>query len=458
MTEKIIPEPTSAELAREAHHDSFTGLPNRFLLADRLEVALAQARRYDNLVALVVIDLNKSTEVRAALGLDGGDELTRMASEHLQVFARKSDTLTYIGSDLFAVVMPRVRDLAQILGLTTRLMKLFDGAWELGGQSLHLTPGVGISYFPENGEDVSELLAHAVTAASRAAQQGDSQPHLADPVWHAEARRHLALEADLRRAIEREELTLFYQPQVNAVSGCVSGFEALIRWRHPERGMVAPNDFIPLAEETHLILPIGVWVVEEACRQLAQWRDAGFAEARVAVNLAAEQLADEGLVDVVKDALSRHAIESGRLEVEITERTAIADEPTTARALEQLHALGVRITLDDFGTGYSSALLLVLYPFDTLKIDRSFVMRVVNGVKERMVTSAIVELAHAAGMTVVAEGVETLEQLRLMHDLGADEIQGYFFSRPLPASECEPFLLGRCDVARGGTASSTALA
>lgn len=458
MTEKTFPAGTSEELARQVHHDSFTGLPNRFLLADRLEVALAQARRHDNLVALVVIDLNKSTEVRAALGLDGGDELTRMVSEHLQVFARTSDTLTYIGSDLFAVVMPRVRDLAQILGLTTRLMKLFDGAWELAGQSLHLTPGVGISYFPENGEDVSELLAHAVTAASRAAQQGDSQPHLADPVWHVEARRRLALEADLRRAIEREELTLFYQPQVNAASGCVSGFEALIRWRHPERGMVAPNDFIPLAEETHLILPIGVWVLEEACRQLAQWRDAGFAEARVAVNLAAEQLADEGLVDVVKDALSRHGIECGRLEVEITERTAIADEPTTARALEQLHALGVRITLDDFGTGYSSALLLVQYPFDTLKIDRSFVMRVVNGVKERMVTAAIIELAHAAGMTVVAEGVETREQLHLMHELGADEVQGYFFSRPLPASECEPFLLGRCDVARGGTASSTALA
>ena len=458
MTEKTFPAGTSEELARLVHYDSFTGLPNRFLLADRLEVALAQARRHDNLVALVVIDLNKSTEVRAALGLDGSDELTRMVSEHLQVFARRSDTLAYIGSDLFAVVMPRVRDLAQILGLTTRLMKLFDGAWELAGQSLHLTPGVGISYFPENGEDVSELLAHAVTAASRAAQQGDLQPHLADPVWHAEARRHLALEADLRRAIEREQLTLFYQPQVNAASGCVSGFEALIRWRHPERGMVAPNDFIPLAEETHLILPIGVWVLEEACRQLAQWRDAGFAEARVAVNLAAEQLADEGLVDVVKDALSRHGIECGRLEVEITERTAIADEPTTARALEQLHALGGRITLDDFGTGYSSALLLVEYPFDTLKIDRSFVMRVVNGVKERMVTAAIIGLAHAAGMTVVAEGVETREQLHLMHELGADEVQGYFFSRPLPASECEPFLLGRCDVARGGTASSTALA
>jgi polar amino acid transport system substrate-binding protein len=458
MTEKTFPAGMSEELAQRGHHDAFTGLPNRFLLGDRLEVALAQARRYDNLVALIVIDLNKSTEVRAALGLDDGDELTRMVSERLQEFARKSDTLTYIGGDLFTVVMPRVRDLPQILRLTSRLMKLFDGAWEVAGQSVHLTPGVGISYFPENGEDVSELLAHAVTAARRAARQGDRLPHLADPVWHAEARERLALEADLRHAIEREQLTLFYQPQVNAASGSVSGFEALIRWRHPERGMVAPNDFIPLAEETHLILPIGTWVIGEACRQLALWRNAGHPDGRVAVNLAAEQLADKGLVGVVKDALSGHGIKPAHLEVEITERTAIANESATARAFEQLHSLGVRITLDDFGTGYSSALLFVQYSFDTLKIDRSFVGRVVNGAKERMVASGIIELAHAAGMTVVAEGVETREQLHLMHELGADEIQGYFFSRPLPAAECEPFLLGRCDVARGGTASSTALA
>ena len=446
MTEKSTPVPTSEKPAQRVHHDAFTGLPNRFLLADRLEVALAQARRYGELVALVVVDLNKSTELRAALGLDVGDELTSMVAEQLRRFARKSDTLTYIGSDLFAVVMPRVRNLPQILRLTTRLMKLFDGAWELAGQSVHLTPGVGISYYPKNGEDVSELLAHAVTAASRAAQQGDRQPHLADPVWHAEAREHLALEADLRDAIEREELTLFYQPQVNAGSGCVSGFEALIRWRHPERGMVAPNDFIPLAEETHLILPIGVWVIEQACQQLGEWRDAGFGETRVTVNLAADQLADDGLVEVVKGALTRHDIEPSRLEVEITERTAIADEATTARAFEQLHALGVRVALDDFGTGYSSAMLLMQYPFDTLKIDRSFVARVLDGAKERGVTAAIVALAHAAGMTVVAEGVETLEQFHLLHELGADEIQGFYFSKPLPVEDCEPFLSGCCEV------------
>jgi len=331
-------------------------------------------------------------------------------------------------------------------------LEVFDGAWELADQSLHLVPGVGVAYIPENGTEPAELIAQAVTAASYAAREGDRGPHLADPLGHAEARERLALDADLRRAIEKAELVLHYQPQVNAESGCVSGFEALLRWQHPERGLVPPNDFIPLAEETRLILPIGSWVIAEACRQLAAWREAGHPGVRVAVNLAAEQLADDDLIAEVGGALARHDLEPDQLEVEITERTAIADEATMARGLKELGALGVRLTLDDFGIGCSAAMLLMQYPFDTLKIDRSFVARVLDGERQRAVTAAIVALAHAAGMTVVAEGVETREQLRLMHELGADEIQGYFFSRPVPASECDPFLLGRCDVDRGGIA------
>ena len=234
-----------------------------------------------------------------------------MVAEHLRQFTRKSDTLAYIGSDLFALVMPRVRSLAQILGLTTHLMKLFDGPWELAGQSLTLVPGVGVAYYPENGAEPAELLAQAVGAASQAAREGERRPHLVDPAWHAEARERLALENDLRRAVEREEFLLYYQPQVSAQDGRVSGFEALLRWSHPKRGLVSPNDFIPLAEETRLILPIGTWVVREACRQLAVWRKAGYPEVRVAVNLAAEQLADEGLVDLVGESLARTSSSPG---------------------------------------------------------------------------------------------------------------------------------------------------
>ncbi len=431
---------------RQVSRDPLTDLPNRALLGDRLAVALGQADRYGDLVALVVIDLNKPAEARAALGLEAGELLTQMVGAHLQLFARRSDTLACIGSDLFAIVMPRVHSLPQILGLTQRLMKIFDEPWQLDDQSLYLTPGVGVARYPENGADGSELLAAAVAAASQASREDARRPYLADPDWHAQACDRLAFEADLRKALEQDELLLYYQPQVNAETGCVSGFEALVRWQSPARGLVLPNEFIALAEETHLIVPIGTWVIGEACRQLAEWREASYSEARVAVNLAAEQLADEGLLGVVTAALSRHGVEPGRLEVEITERTAIAKEDDTARVIDDLRALGVRITLDDFGTGYSSALLLVQYPFDTLKIDRSFVMRAVEGVKERMVTAAIIDVAHSAGMTVVAEGVETAEQLHLLHALGADDIQGFYFSQPLPVSACDPFLSGRCEL------------
>jgi diguanylate cyclase (GGDEF)-like protein len=434
-------------------HDRLSGLPNRQLFSDRLQMALHQAARAKSLVAVVVIDLNKTTEARAALGLAAGEELTRLVSEHLQLCVRKADTLACIGADFFAIVMPQVRTLAQVLALTKRLMKLFDGPWEIAGQTLYLTPGVGIACYPESGTEVEELLAGAVSAAGHAAAEGGHLPHVVDARWHEEARRRLVLEADLRRALERGELALHYQAQVNAETGLVSGFEALVRWQHPTRGLLAPAEFVPLAEDTHLIIPLGAWVIDEACRQLAAWRDQGLPCLRMAVNLAGAQLADEqGLLRVVRNALATHGISPELLELEITESSAFEDEAQTARVIARLKKLGVRITLDDFGTGYSSALMLLQYPFDTMKIDRSFVSRSLDGGRERAIAAAIIALAHAAGLTVVAEGVETRAQLELLHELGVDEIQGYFFSRPLAATDCEPFLRGRCDLVTGAAA------
>ena len=438
-----------ARLARPVSYEALTGLPDRVFLVDRLEAAIAQARRHEHLVALVVIELNTSTEMRAALGFEGSTELTLRVADHLRRFARKSDTLAYIGSDLFAIIMPRVHDLPQILSLTTRLIGLFDGSWELAGQCLHLVPGVGIAFVPENGTEPAELVAQAVTAASYAAREGDQRPRLANPHGHSAAVASLALEADLRGALERQELRLYYQPQVSAATGSVSGFEALIRWQHPERGTIMPDEFIPLAEVTHLILPIGAWVIDEACAQLARWRDAGHQGLRVAVNLAPQQLVPELLLPQVRDALEKHGLEARRFEVEITESSAILDAAATGRVIEALKNLGVRVTLDDYGTGYSSTLLLAQYPFDTLKIDRSFVARILAGPRERALTAGIIGLAHDVSMSVIAEGVETREQLALVRELGADEVQGYFFSRPLPVTGCEPFLVGRCSVEDG---------
>lgn len=428
-------------------------LRDRELLEDRLATAIALAERYDELVALVIVDLNRSTEARAALGLASGEQLTEMVGEHLRLDARRSDTVALIGSDLFAIVMPRVESLPQMLGLTKRLIRLFDRPWELDSQVLYLSPGIGVAYYPANGLNGKELVRAAVAAASHAARSDTRRLQLVDPEWHALARDRLDMEVELRRALKRQELVLYYQPQVSAVGGCVSGFEALVRWRHPSRGLVSPGEFIPLAEETHLIVPIGTWVIGEACRQLAVWRRQGLPATRVAVNLAAEQLDDEHLLTVVESSLTGHALSPDSLEIEITERTALADEAQTASALAELQTLGVRLTLDDFGTGYSSASALRSYHFDTLKIDRSFVSRTVEDERERAITQAIIALGHAARMTVVAEGVETAEELRLLRDLGADEIQGYFFSRPMPAAECEPFLLSTCDVDHGGIAA-----
>jgi diguanylate cyclase (GGDEF)-like protein len=440
--------------ATDSFHDRLSGLPNRQLFSDRLQMALHQAARAKTLVAVVVIDLNKTTEARAALGLAAAEELTRLVSEHLQLCVRTADTLACIGADFFAIVMPQVCTLAQVLALTKRLMKLFDGPWEIAGQTLYLTPGVGIACYPESGTEVEELLAGAVSAAGHAAAEGGHLPHVVDARWHEEARRRLVLEADLRRALERGDLALHYQAQVSAETGLVSGFEALVRWQHPTRGLLAAAEFVPLAEDTHLIIPLGAWVIDEACRQLAAWRDQGLPCPRVAVNLAGAQLADGGLLRVVRNALATHGIKPERLEFEITESSAFEDEAQTARVIGRLKRLGVRITLDDYGSGYSSALMLLQYPFDTLKIDRFFVARSLNGQRDRaiMIMAAIIDLAHAAGLTVVAEGVETRAQLELLHELGADEIQGYFFSRPLAATDCEPFLRGRCDLVTGAAA------
>ncbi len=333
MVQRVQPNAEAEAALLRVSRDPLTGLPNRALLGDRLTVALAQAARHNELVALVIIDLNKSVEARAALGLERSELLTQMVADHLQLFARRSDTFAHIGSDLFGIVMARVRSLPQILGLTTRLMKLFDGPWELDGQSLHLAPGVGVAYYPKNGTESDELLASAVAAAGKASRGDTSRPHLADPHWHAQARERLALEVDLRRALEQEELLLHYQPQVSAIDGCVSGFEALARWQHPERGLMMPNDFIPLAEDTHLIAPIGTWVIDEACRQMAAWRDRGLPGMRVAVNLAAEQLADEHLLDQVAESLRRYDLPASLLEIEITESTAFANEARTAAVL-----------------------------------------------------------------------------------------------------------------------------
>jgi EAL domain-containing protein (putative c-di-GMP-specific phosphodiesterase class I)/GGDEF domain-containing protein len=391
-------------------------------------------------LSVVALDIGRTKEVAATIGLEASEKLRIMVSEHLVPFIRASDTLACLGEDLFAIVVPSMGSVAQVVALMSRLLDVFDGHWELGGQQLLLTPGIGVATYPGDGADAETLLAHAIGVAFRAGREDPHIPRLYNADHQAAARERLALEVDLRRAVEQDQFVLWYQPEV-ATRGCrIVGFEALLRWQHPTRGLVFPDAFVPIAEQTRLIVPLGAWVIRTACAQLATWRKAGLPPVRMAVNLAAPQFENGDLPALVSEAIASSGIAPDALELEITERVAFTDEAATTSVLHALKDLGTRITLDDFGTGYSSAALLTTFPFDTLKIDRSFVAKIEEESKERLVTEAFIELAHRMGLSVVAEGVETQEQLDRLRRLGADEIQGYFFSKPVPADEAGAML------------------
>lgn len=421
--------------------DPLTGLPDRRLLMDRLRVAVSQAERGAAL-SVVALDLGRTKEVTATVGLLAGERLRQMVGEHLEPFIRASDSFGCLGEDLFAIVVPGMRNVGQVVAMTSRLLSVFDGPWSVDGHDLVLSPGVGVATYPEDGADAETLLAHAVGVAFRAAHDDPSRPRLFSAERQAAARERLALEVDLRHAVEHDEFVLFYQPQVVVEDDGprIVGFEALLRWQHPTRGLVPPGAFVPIAEQTRLILPLGAWVLRAACRQLADWHAAGLPRVRMSINLAAPQLERGDLVDQLRDVVAELSLDPATVELELTERVAFVDQDATRQALDGLKAIGARIALDDFGTGYSSATLLATMPFDTLKIDRSFVSRIHEPSNERMVTEAVIGLAHRMGLTVVAEGVETAEQLDSAARIGADEIQGYYFSPPVPAADAETML------------------
>ena len=423
-----------------AGFDPITGLPDRWRLRALLDESMAQAARGHRSLGVVVLDLDRTKQVAAALGLDAADELRSLVGQHVQHFLGGDGTVATLGGDLFALVIPWARTAPEMTAVANRVLRLFDAFWDVGGHAVHVTPGAGIALYPRDAADADALVAHAVGVATRAAREDPLTPHFVDAKRREQALSRLELEVDVRRALECRQFDVHFQPQVSVASGRVTAVEALLRWTHPTRGPLSPQEFIPLAEETRLIVPIGAWVLDDACRRLDAWRRAGLPPVRMSVNLAGAQLGDGELLELVRNCVVAHHLHPGDLELEITERAALEDEKLTARVLAGLKEAGARITLDDFGTGYSSALVLAKFPFDTLKVDRSFVARILQGDKERAVTASIIRLAHDIGLSVVAEGVETPEQLDCMRELGADEIQGFLFSPPAPAEQLEPLL------------------
>lgn len=423
-----------------AFHDSLTGLANRSLLGDRLRHAIALGERTGDTLAVIAIDLDRFKNVNDGFGHDKGDELLRVVAARLQVVARETDTVARIGGDEFVMILPNPGRPEEIAAIATRIIEGIACPIEVGGLSLRVGTSIGIAVFPNDGRDASSLLKNADAAMYDAKANGTSIYRFFSTAMTDRAHARLHLEMDLRRALEHDELELHYQPKICLHFGVPCGAEVLTRWHHPGRGIISPMMFIPIAEETGLIEPIGNWVLEEACRQLSAWRKSGTMLSSLAVNVSAIQLRHGVLADQVRELLIRYDLPGNALEIELTESAVMNDPAQAIESMKAIRALGVKIAIDDFGTGYSSLSYLKRLPIDTLKIDRSFVMEADRSEDGAVICSTIIGLAKNLNFDVVAEGIETDAQLSYLKGQGCNIGQGYYYSRPLPLPELAKWL------------------
>ncbi|MFZ5652902.1 MAG: putative bifunctional diguanylate cyclase/phosphodiesterase [Pseudomonadota bacterium] len=429
-----------AELQHQATHDRLTGLPNRFLLIDRLEAELAHVRRHGGFAAVLFFDLDNFKRVNDSLGHAAGDAVLRQVAARMQGCLRPTDTVARHGGDEFTVAVGDLQRIEDVLAVLRKVRAAFELPVTAGSQEVFVSFSIGIAVFPHDGSGVETLLRNADTAMYRAKAAGRNQYRFYAPDMNERGHELLALEAELRRAVERREFELFYQPQVELASGCIRALEALIRWRHPRRGLVSPAEFLPLLEDTGLIVPVGQWVVQRACADLRAWRRTRPDLLRVSVNVSVVQFADPELATRVGAALVAEQVPAGGLELEITENLLMRDPGATGAMLRRLHALGVRVAVDDFGVGYSSLAYLKHFPLDVIKIDRTFVADLIRDADDAAIVEAAISLGHKLGLEVVAEGVETEAQYHFLRDHGCDLAQGYFCCPPLPAAEVDTFL------------------
>ncbi|MBI3529456.1 MAG: EAL domain-containing protein [Betaproteobacteria bacterium] len=423
----------NAALTQIALHDPLTKLPNRSLLEDRINQALVHSRRTGRPLALMFLDLDRFKAVNDSLGHHAGDELLRAVAGRLVESVRSGDTISRLGGDEFVILLREVSDAQDVGKLCQKILDTLSLAFEIEGSRLHMTPSIGVSLYPYDGKDAHELIVNADAAMYHVKKSGRNNYQFFSMEMNGASREQLRLHNNLRRALENSEFELHYQPKFNADSGIMTGMEALLRWRDPERGLIPPGQFIPVAEESALIIPIGEWVLREACRQNKLWQDESYPALRVAVNLSGSQFRQRNLLEVIARALAETGLAPQYLELELTESVLMHDAQGAASTLEQLEKMGVHVSIDDFGTGYSSLAYLKRFPIGTLKIDQSFVREITSNPDDAAIVRAIVGLAHNLRLSVVAEGVETQEQLEMLHRLGCDQYQGYFGARPLPA-------------------------
>ncbi|HVH84754.1 MAG TPA: EAL domain-containing protein [Steroidobacteraceae bacterium] len=434
-------EAANKQLRHLATHDALTGLPNRVLLDDRLTQAAAHAERDGHSFAVAMFDLDRFKVVNDSFGHRAGDQLIKEVAYRLAGIARGTDTVARLGGDEFLLIIDRLAKREEALQIVRRAVEALAQPIRLGDVDIHATASIGVAMFPVDGKAVDTLLANADAAMYCAKQRGRNNIQSYTSGMNAVTQDKVKLESDLHAALTLNQLELHFQPKIETASGAIHGAEALIRWRHPERGLVPPGEFIPLAEACGLINKIGEWVVREACRQARAWQLQQLPPLRVAVNLSALQFRDGNLLHMIGEALAAAPLEARFLEVEITESALMSDPEESVKILEQLSRMGVVVSVDDFGTGYSSMSYLRRFPIDKLKIDRSFVNELLSRADDASIVRAIVSLAHSLRLKVVAEGVETGEQLELLRKLGCDQYQGFCFSPAVPAPKFAELLV-----------------
>jgi diguanylate cyclase (GGDEF)-like protein/PAS domain S-box-containing protein len=444
ITDRKAAEQTIQQLA---YHDPITGLPNRTLLYDRLQLAINRAERDSHGVAVLFLDLDRFKAINDSLGHSVGDQLLKLVAHRLQDCVRSSDTVARLGGDEFVVLIAALENDHAIGMVVMKILEQLSEPYKIEGHDVYTTASIGIALYPRDGHGAEDLLKNADMAMYQAKEAGRNTCHFFSPELNMRATERLLLESTMRRALERQEFFLVYQPQMELISGHVIGLEALIRWRHPDLGIVPPDHFIPIAEDTGLIVPMGEWVLATACKQAMEWQQEGHPPLRIAVNISARQFRQKNLGLRIEKILEETGLDPTLLELELTESAVMENPDEAILTLRQLKKMGITLSIDDFGTGYSSLSHLKHFPIDRLKIDRSFVQHVTRDHNDATIAEAIIALAHSMKLTVVAEGIEHVEQLEFMSQRSCDTMQGYYLSRPIPASEFSSFLtkLGESD-------------
>lgn len=429
------------ELHHLAHHDPLTGLPNRLLFGDRLSHTIEHAHRNRQQFALLFLDIDRFKYINDSLGHAMGDQLLQEIARRLQRCIRGSDTVARLGGDEYLIILDNIHDVSYANRIAMKITEAIAEPVELDDRSLRISASLGISLYPQDGDDPVTLTKHADTAMYRAKEEGRDRIRFYSPEMTTRAFQHLAMENNLRRALDNGEFELYYQPQIDLISQKIVGVEALLRWNAGERGIVGPDEFIPIAEDTGLILPIGEWVLTEACRQLNIWRQMEFDDLEMSINLSGIQLLGGDLTQCLAGILESCAsLEQGKVTLELTESVLMEDADAALEVMDELKKLGLRLSIDDFGTGYSSMSYLKRFPVDELKIDRSFIKDILDNQNDRAIIEAILALGHSLGLKVVAEGAEDIHQVKLLQTLSCDRCQGFHFSKPLPAAEMTAML------------------